>query len=82
MNKILETLASEPGLLTVQRTARLLSHHRDTIYKAENRFVADFAAALLKWYVSLHSLEGRALKVITVEILSKSWRVVHATQAL
>jgi excisionase family DNA binding protein len=34
MNKILETLASEHGLLTVQRTAGLLGHHRDTIYKA------------------------------------------------
>jgi len=34
MDKILETLASEPGLLTVQRTAQLLGHHRDTIYKA------------------------------------------------
>jgi excisionase family DNA binding protein len=34
VNKILETLASEPGLLTVRRTAELLGHHRDTIYKA------------------------------------------------
>jgi excisionase family DNA binding protein len=34
MNKILKTLAAEPGLLTVQRTAKLLAHHRDTIYRA------------------------------------------------
>jgi predicted DNA-binding transcriptional regulator AlpA len=34
MNKILETLATKPRLLTVQRTAQLLGRHCDTIYKA------------------------------------------------
>jgi excisionase family DNA binding protein len=34
MDKILEILEAEPGLLTVQHAAELLAHHPQTLYKA------------------------------------------------
>lgn len=45
----------------------------------ENRIVADFAAAPLRWYIWSQSLGGWALEVIAVENFSKSRRVDYAT---